>query len=215
MENKIWSKGFIWFLFLGLTICSLTILISASHAQNRAAKLIMRVGEERVLEDGLKIGLSKGEGDLIVVTISREASTPPTGSITTDELLKLPKDAGSKVKLGSYRALATIHVSFGRFPAGVLTEEIKIRLQSIDNDGNIKGEFVHNTGTGPLKGRIDGNRIIQLDGIIVGKSEWQVSLKAHFEDDALKDGKFTLTESGPTKGVAKGEFRIALLESDR
>jgi hypothetical protein len=215
MKNKNWSKRFIWFLYLGATICSLTILISASHAQNRAAKLMMRLGEERVLEDGLRIGLSKGEGDLIVVTISREASTPPAGSITTDELLKLSQGSGSKIKLGSYRALATIHVTFGRFPAGVLTEEIKIRLQSIDNDGNVKGEFVHNTGTGPVKGQIDGTGTLHLEGVIVGQSEWQVSLTAQFDDDALKNGKFTLTQSGPTKGVAKGEFRIALLGRDR
>lgn len=36
----------------------------------------MRVGEERVLEDGTKVSLSKGEGDLIAVTISKPTPAP-------------------------------------------------------------------------------------------------------------------------------------------
>jgi hypothetical protein len=71
MKMQNWSKKILWFV-LGAVTTGFISFISASHAQNQFVKLVMKIGEERVLDDGLKVGLSKGDGDFIVVTLSRK-----------------------------------------------------------------------------------------------------------------------------------------------
>jgi hypothetical protein len=78
MKIKNWSKKFLWFFFGALSVGCLSFVSMSEAQQSRFVKLLMRVGEERVLEDGTKVSLSKGEGDLIAVTISKPtpSSTP-------------------------------------------------------------------------------------------------------------------------------------------
>ena len=76
MKIKDLSKKFLWFAFGALCVGFLSFVSMSEAQQNRFVKLLMRVGEERVLEDGTKVSLSKGDGDLIAVTISKPAPSP-------------------------------------------------------------------------------------------------------------------------------------------
>lgn len=76
MKIKNWSKKFLWFALGALSIGFLGFVSISEAQQSQFVKLLMRVGEERVLEDGTKVSLSKGDGDLIAVTISKPAPSP-------------------------------------------------------------------------------------------------------------------------------------------
>ena len=71
MKIKNWSRNFFWFALGGLCIGFLSSASISEAQKSQFVKLLMRFGEERVLEDGTKVGLSKGKGDLIAVTISK------------------------------------------------------------------------------------------------------------------------------------------------
>lgn len=83
MKIKNWSKRFLWFVFGAGTVGFLTFVSTSDAQQSQLVKLIMRLGEERVLEDGTKVGLSKGDGDLIVVTLSRPSSNASSNATST------------------------------------------------------------------------------------------------------------------------------------
>ena len=76
MKIKDLSKKILWFACGALCVGFLSFVSMSEAQKSQFVKLLMRVGEERVLEDGTKVGLNKGEGDLIVVTISKPAPSP-------------------------------------------------------------------------------------------------------------------------------------------
>ncbi|HEX8473524.1 MAG TPA: hypothetical protein VF666_05795 [Pyrinomonadaceae bacterium] len=83
MKMKLWAKRSLAFALGAMTMGFLSFIVT-SNAQNPFVKLIMRFGEERVLEDGTKVGVSKGDGDLIIVTLSRPASNQASGLNQSD-----------------------------------------------------------------------------------------------------------------------------------
>lgn len=89
---------------------------------------------------------------------------------------------------------------------------IKIKIESIDKDGNVKAELIQHDGKGRLKGKIDDKGNLQLEGFVVAYTEWKVTLTATVEDKALTNGKYR-NESHSTE--KKGVFNIAVLEGDR
>ncbi len=89
MKIKNWSKKFICFALGGLSVGFLSFVSMSEAQQSRLVKLLMRVGEERLLEDGTKVSLSKGDGDLIAVTISKPAPSP-TPKSTPNKSQKTP-----------------------------------------------------------------------------------------------------------------------------
>jgi hypothetical protein len=94
MKIKLWSKRFSAFV-LGAVTMGFLSFIATSYAQNPYVKLIMRFGEERVLEDGTKVGISKGDGDLIVVTLSRPASNQSSG-ISPSDPIQTPRSTSNQ-----------------------------------------------------------------------------------------------------------------------
>jgi hypothetical protein len=82
MKTKLLTNRFASFV-MGVTIMGIVSFVTTSSAQNPSVKLLMRFGEERVLEDGTKIGVSKGDGDLIVVTLSRPLSNASSNATST------------------------------------------------------------------------------------------------------------------------------------
>lgn len=98
--------------------------------------------------------------------------------------------------------------------------DIKIKIDSIDSNGNVKGEFLHSElgrgGKGGLTGKVvkdpDFNVYkLQLKGSMVSKfgDTWEVSLTATVADNQLTRGSYGLN----CKGIAMGgNFRTAEFE---
>lgn len=104
MKIKNWSRNFLWFTLGGLIVGFLSFVSMSEAQKSQFVKLLMRVGEERVLEDGTKVTLSKGDGDLIAVTISKPAPSPtPIMNSFPFAVKNTPARFSSTLKLlGSY-----------------------------------------------------------------------------------------------------------------
>ena len=83
MKIKNWSKKFLWFALGGLCVGFLSFVSISEAQKSQFVKLLMRVGEERVLEDGTKVSLSKADGDLIAVTISKSEGNSTKRNLKT------------------------------------------------------------------------------------------------------------------------------------
>lgn len=200
MKIQDWSRKMLWFVLGAVTIGSV-VFISASRAQNQPVKLVMRIGEERILDDGLKVGISKGDGDFIVVTLSR---APSHASVSPP-----------KLRLGTYKARGLSVMGTSRTSGWGSGKEggnsLKIKIASIDNDNNVEAEFLYNGQMGRMKGRFDATGKLQLEGYLDARGEWHVVLTATVENSVLTDGKFTMKSFSETK---KGEFPTSELEAD-
>jgi hypothetical protein len=201
MKIQDWSKKILWFVLGAVTIGSMSF-ISASHAQNQFVKLVMRIGEERVLDDGLKVGISKGDGDFIIVTLSRNASTPSSSASISP----------TKLRLGTYKARGVLETITSGDGSGMqYTMPLKIKIGSINNDNNVEAEFIRNGQIGRIKGRIDATGKLQLEGYLAQfGAEWHVFLTATVENHILTNGKYTMKSSIEVNGV----FPTSELEDD-
>jgi hypothetical protein len=94
MKINYWSKRFLAFILGALTMGFLSFIVP-SNAQNPFVKLVMRFGEERVLEDGTKVGISKGDGDLIIVTLSRPTPNQSSG-VNLADMTQSPRPTSNK-----------------------------------------------------------------------------------------------------------------------
>jgi hypothetical protein len=126
------------------------------------------------------------------------------------------KGSSTKLKLGIYRASAQESgpVCYGSHPIKT-TATLNIKIESIDRDGNVRATAI-SPGKGTLKGKIDDNGNLQLEGFIISKSiiaqsEYKLSLKATVEDDTLTNGKYIRTG---TCNEIKGKFNRAIWEED-
>jgi len=118
-----------------------------------------------------------------------------------------------KLKLGTYRASAQESgpLCYGTYTI-TTSATLNIKIESIDRDGNIRATAM-SPGKGPLKGRIDGNGNLHMEGFISrsSQSEFKFSLKATVEDDVLTNGKYILV------GICnemKGTFNRAIWQED-
>jgi hypothetical protein len=202
MKIKDLSKKILWFV-LGAVFVGFLSFVSGSDAQqSKLVKLLMRFGEERVLEDGTKVGVSKGEGDLIVVTLSKNGSSPPSVSPSTS----------TKLRLGTYKGAATTTNQF--------TGTLRIKIKSVDEEGNVKADLRASNGLygeGSLTGKVDAMGNLRLDGEIVTTlyqtTRWRITVTALVEDNALVKGKYREEAIGTgTEGA--GEFYRLVLEED-
>jgi hypothetical protein len=201
MKTKDWSKKFLAFV-LGAGAVGLLSFISTSNAQSPFVKLVMRFGEERVLEDGTRVGVSKGEGDLVVVTLSRPGGARSSGGSTQSTALNL----------GTYKALATETFKADNLPELQQSVTIRIKIDSIDQNGSVKAQVFRYGAKGLLKGTIDSDGRLQLEGYIVASTgEQKITLTAALEDKTLTKGKYLVVAfSGKTNGF----FNLALLEDE-
>lgn len=146
MKIKNLSKKILWFAFGAVTVGFLSFVSLSEAQQNRLVKLLMRVGEERVLEDGTKVSLAKGDGDLISVTISKPVSTP-TANTFSFAVKDTPARFSSTLDLlGSY--------------------EIAIPADKQWHDTNIQIQPMNQLQIGFVKGT-EGNVSIQI-GTVTG-----------------------------------------------
>lgn len=100
---------------------------------------------------------------------------------------------------------------------------LRIKIDSVDENGNVTGELFHSTlgkgGKGGLTGKIEQDLDfklykLQLIGSLISKfgDTWQVTLTAVVGDKALTKGQFQI-KSGDT--TLAGDFKIAGLEQDK
>jgi hypothetical protein len=122
----------------------------------------------------------------------------------------------SALKLGSYNAEATQTMEY--LDVKDTSEvEIKIKIDSVDTDGNVKGEFIHSTlgngGKGGLIGKISDSNSLLLKGSLISKfrDKWQVTLTATIGDKALTKGQYLLKARTTTM---TGRFDTAELEEN-
>ena len=133
MKIKDLSKKFLWFV-LGAAFGGFLSFVSTSAQQSKLVKLIMRFGEERILEDGTKVGVSKGDGDLIVITLSKT-------TMSFDSLL-LPSTS-TKLKVGTYDFQGTELMTVkSMMSTSEFSTRMKINIQSVDSEGNIRAELM-------------------------------------------------------------------------
>ena len=125
----------------------------------------------------------------------------------------------NKLRVGAYFATVTQTIRAG----GMETRSevrIKIKIDSIDSDGNVKGEFLQSElgrgGKGGVTGKVvkdpDFNEYkLQLEGSLVSKfgDTWEVSLAATVGDKQLTRGSYGLNCKGITMG---GNFKTAEFE---
>jgi hypothetical protein len=196
MKNNDSSKKFLAFV-LGTAAVSVLSFISTSKAQNPYVKLVMRLGEERVLEDGTKVGVSKGEGDLIVVTLSKAAPLRSSG----------PSARSSQLKPGLYkiRAKQSSESVYGGPPIEQYVA-VSLRIEGVDTNGEVTARLSLGIEEGQLKGRVNENGTLLLDGLLTSKAvgESKFHLKATVEGDTLINGTYLqirTRSNTETKGV--------------
>jgi hypothetical protein len=125
MKMKLWSRRFMAFV-LGAMTMSVVSFVAISSAQNSLVKLVMRLGEERILEDGTKVGISKGDGDFIIVTLSRPSSNQPSNFNRGDTNPATPPTSKQSFQsrdfLGTwegYEVSADYQSGSGKFPSSL------------------------------------------------------------------------------------------------
>jgi len=201
MNMNTWSKKFLWFIS-GAMIAGFMSFVSSSEAQqSQFVKLIMRFGEERILDDGTKVGVTKGENETIVVTLSKSASSPSSTSSSRN----------ARIKIGTYKAAATTNSTTGT---------IRIKIKSVDQEGNIKADFKASNGLygeGSLAGNVNARGELRLTGEMVttlfGVTRWRLVIVASVEDEALVNGRYSY-EDVVTGVEGRGEFSRANFEEE-
>ena len=145
-------------------------------------------------------------------TISTTAPPPGrTGGFNIGALTREPSINSTKLKSGIYKANPTETMIGGIFAGYEQMVSIKIKIESIDKEGNVKAELSRFNGGGRLKGKIDAKGKLQLEGIIVDQYEWEFTLTASVKDKALIEGKYRVVRGSVD---TKGAFNIAVLEED-
>lgn len=129
------------------------------------------------------------------------------------------QNTNKELRVGSYFASVTQTIVSG----DLITHsdvDIKIKIDSVDSDGNVKGEFFQSQlgkgGKGGLTGKVvkdpDFNVYrLELKGSLISKfgDTWEVSLNATVGDKELTKGSYGLRSKGIAMG---GNFKTAKLE---
>jgi hypothetical protein len=211
MKLTHWSKKILAFVLGAITMSVLSFIVT-SNAQNPFVKLVMRFGEERVLEDGTKVVVSKGDGDLIIVTLSRPTSNQGVGFNLADVRPKPERTSRSAtaLEIGTYKIVATETVNINGVPFKE-TGTFSIKIESVDASGAVKAHLYKGGGEGRLKGQVGSNGQLQLEGVYFNRfnQEWRIKLNATVEDDTLIDGNY-VDASSHTE--SRGTFNIGTLQ---
>lgn len=129
------------------------------------------------------------------------------------------QNSNKELRVGSYFASVTQTIVSG----SLITHsdvDIKIKIDSVDSDGSVKGEFLQlqlgKGGKGGLTGKVvkdpDFNVYrLELKGSLISKfgDTWEVSINATVGDKQLTKGSYALKAGGIVMG---GHFKAAELE---
>jgi hypothetical protein len=215
MNTNRWSKKISAFVS-GMMAMGVLSFIATADAQNPFVKLVMRFGEERVLEDGTKVGVSKGEGDLIIVTLSRPTSNQSSG-VDLGALLPQPRPSSNKspnLQPKTYKIVASetsiTDSSLNGFTQAVT---VRIKVETVDRNGNVTATISRFGNKGLLKGTINSDGKLQLEGIIVANTgEQKTTFTATVEGNTLTNGKYSVVYTDTIK--VRGTFSLAFAEDE-
>jgi hypothetical protein len=157
-------------------------------------------------------------------TTDLDENYKPATAVNYTDLVAAQQDKNTKsgeLRVGAYIAnvAQTTWIGDAEFHNDV---EIKIKIDSVDGDGNVKGEFFHSTlgkgGKGGLTGKVELDSDfkvyrLQLKGSLISKfgDTWQVALNATVGDKVLTKGSYGLNGKGIAMG---GNFKRAEFEAD-
>jgi hypothetical protein len=119
--------------------------------------------------------------------------------------------SATKLKPGTYRFEGAEDATF---PSGASFSDkiiMRIKIESIGADRNVKAELYRGGGKGQLKGNIDDKGNLQLEGPYIDPhgSGWNFKLKAIVKADKLINGNYLVTRGGIE---SKGTFDVAIME---
>jgi hypothetical protein len=176
----------------------------------------MRFGEERVLEDGTKVEISKGDGDLIIVTLSRPTSTQSSGT-NIGILSPQPRPASNKssdLQLKTYKIVASeTSITDSLLNGFTQAVTVRIKMETIDRNGNVTATISRFGNKGLLKGTINSDGKLQLEGIIVANTgEQKTTFTATVEGNTLTNGKYLVVYTDTIK--VRGTFSLAFVEEE-
>lgn len=209
MKMKNWSKKFLWFILGAITVGFLSF-VSTSDAQSKFVKLIMRFGEERTLEDGTRVSISKGEGDFVIVTLSKATSTsssdtsvkpktkPDFNSVIGKWKGRWSDVGGSvfsaKMELESFTDTNTIQgaITWKFESSSLSSQEAKIGFTGVEF---VRGRYDPETRMLFLEGyrKDDPYEVIGIDKYRLQLSENGGSLTGTTSNNGRWDAKFSLT----------------------
>jgi hypothetical protein len=166
---------------------------------------------------GLEVGITP---QWVARRISERSNKGPNANKNvTEDVSNNTTTTASGPRLGSYAADATqtVRVSLATVVDTIPTSRVsvKIRIDTVDRDGNVKGEFIHSAlGSGGLTGKLDDSHKLQLKGFLTSRAgdKWEILLTVTVEEKALRKGHY-LMHSGNAN--LEGLFSIAELEEDR
>jgi len=199
----------VWLFTLASFIFVSLVLLAVSLAQSSTLTVTMKVGEVRVLEDGSKIGLTKGQNGDIVVTLTR-TSASDEGDITRI----VPQLRTSRVRLGTYAARETtetvVSAMFGKGLHSYPT--VRIKIIDVDNSGTMSADFVRWDAIAHLKGTVDSSGNVLLTGYLDDGSgnEWKLTLNATIRGNELFDGTYNMKTLNGVE--TRGVFKVAQLQ---
>ena len=131
-----------------------------------------------------------------------------------DAYLAMESKANSRtLKVGTYKAIGLTETT----PSGIRESPlIQIKVEGVDHDGNVKAVLIRYNRKGDLKGEIDAEGKLKLNGYIKSQylDEYQVTLTATVEDNILTNGKYTLKMPTLEWGI-KGLFSTSEWEDDK
>jgi tetratricopeptide (TPR) repeat protein len=119
----------------------------------------------------------------------------------------------SKLEIGTYTADAAEIIESRGLPTVRWNKTIQIKVESLDNEGNIKVEFAISGTKGEVSGRIDNGGSLQLNGYLFGadRTKFKFNMTTTVKDGRLVDGRYVL-ESKLLKDT--GTFNIAVIVKD-
>ena len=115
-----------------------------------------------------------------------------------------------KLTVGTYKVATTQSAIY----RGVNLKEnitFEIKVENIDEKGNVKARLYLGGGEGRINGRVDEKGLLQLEGLYINSSnqEWSFKLKANVEDNTLNNGSFI---NSNLYIDARGLFSTSVLE---
>ena len=115
------------------------------------------------------------------------------------------------LKTGNYEIFGSESITTGF--AGTLKDDVTfyIKIESVTANGDVKGVIYKSGGDGKLKGKVDANGNLQLQGYYVDslRNQWNFKLTATVDDDTLTEGNY---EGATSNTSYKATFNLGRLK---
>lgn len=196
----------------------------------------------KLLLEGFLFNYSRREFKIKLVALSKDGSLTKGKYVADSSILKIiaefsgstfsnpkededkltltpPSKSGAKsssassLQIGTYTADSAETVDTRGLPSVRWNKIIQIKVESLDNEGNIKLALAISGTKGEVAGRIDSGGNLQLNGYLFGsdRREFKLNMTTTITDGHFVNGRYVL-ESTLVK--ATGTFNIAVIVKD-